>query len=82
MNQLHFEPLSQPLVDLIDEILTKEDAKDLKDIFLQTAIFNEIMAFELGRSDNNVLNELVQIYNNEPHRLMYHFATYYYKNTL
>jgi hypothetical protein len=48
MTRPQFEPLSQPLVDLIDEILAKEDAKDLKDIFLQTAIFNEIMAFELG----------------------------------
>ena len=61
MNQPQFEPLSQPLVDLIDEILAKEDAKDLKDIFLQTAIFNEIIAFELGQSDNNVLNELTHI---------------------
>jgi len=80
MNQPQFEPLSQPMIDLIDEML--EDAKDLKDIFLQTAIFNEIMAFELGESDNNVLNELTHIYKHEPHRLMYHFATYYHKNTL
>lgn len=82
MNQSQFEPLSQSLVDLIDEILAKDEAKDLKDIFLQTAIFNEIMAFELGKSNNNVLNELTHIYKHEPHRLMYHFATYYYKNTL
>lgn len=82
MTRPQFEPLSQPLVDLIDEILAKEDAKDLKDIFLQTAIFNEIMAFELDRSDNNVLNELTHIYKHEPHRLMYHFAIYYHKNTL
>lgn len=80
MNQPQFEPLSQPMIDLIDEML--EEAKDFKDIFLQTAIFNEIMAFELGRSDNNVLNELTHIYKHEPHRLMYHFATYYHKNTL
>jgi hypothetical protein len=80
MNQPQFEPLSQPMIDLIDEML--EEAKDFKDIFLQTAIFNEIMAFELGQSDNNVLNELTHIYKHEPHRLMYHFATYYYKNTL
>jgi len=40
------------------------------------------MAFELGRSDNHVLNELTRIYKHEPHRLMYHFATYYHKNTL
>ena len=80
MNQPQFEPLSQPMIDLIDEML--EEAKDCKDIFLQTAIFNEIMAFELGQSDNNVLNELTHIYKHEPHRLMYHFATYYYKNTL
>lgn len=80
MNQPQFEPLSQPMIDLIDEML--EDAKDLKDIFLQTAIFNEIIAFELGRSDNHVLNELTRIYKHEPHRLMYHFATYYHKNTL
>lgn len=80
MNQPQFEPLSQPMIDLIDEML--EEAKDFKDIFLQTAIFNEIMAFELGRSDNHVLNELTRIYKHEPHRLMYHFATYYHKNTL
>lgn len=80
MNQPQFEPLSQPMIDLIDEML--EEAKDFKDIFLQTAIFNEIMAFELGRSDNNVLNELTHIYKHEPHRLMYHFAIYYHKNTL
>lgn len=80
MNQPQFEPLSQPMIDLIDEML--EEAKDFKDIFLQTAIFNEIMAFELGESDNNVLNELTHIYKHEPHRLMYHFATYYHKNTL
>ena len=80
MNQPQFEPLSQPMIDLIDEML--EEAKDFKDIFLQTAIFNEIMAFELGRSDNNVINELTHIYKHEPHRLMYHFATYYHKNTL
>lgn len=80
MNQPQFEPLSQPMIDLIDEML--EEAKDFKDIFLQTAIFNEIMAFELGQSDNNVLNELTHIYKHKPHRLMYHFATYYYKNTL
>ena len=82
MNQPQFEPLSQPIIDLIDDILDEEYAKDLKDIFLQTAIFNEIIAFELGQSDNNVLNELTHIYKHEPHRLMYHFATYYYKNTL
>lgn len=80
MNQPQFEPLSQPMIDLIDEML--EEAKDFKDIFLQTAIFNEIMAFELGRSDNHVLNELTRIYKHEPHRLMYHFATYYHKNIL
>lgn len=80
MNQPQFEPLSQPMIDLIDEML--EEAKDFKDIFLQTAIFNEIMAFELGQSDNHVLNELTRIYKHEPHRLMYHFATYYHKNTL
>lgn len=80
MNQPQFEPLSQPMIDLIDEML--EEAKDFKDIFLQTAIFNEIIAFELGRSDNHVLNELTRIYKHEPHRLMYHFATYYHKNTL
>lgn len=80
MNQPQFEPLSQPMIDLIDKML--EEAKDFKDIFLQTAIFNEIMAFELGRSDNHVLNELTRIYKHEPHRLMYHFATYYHKNTL
>lgn len=82
MTRPQFEPLSQPLVDLIDEILTKEDAKDLKDIFLQTAIINEILSVESSNSNNPILNELVQIYNNEPHRLMYHLVNYYYKNTL
>jgi hypothetical protein len=33
MNQPQFEPLSQPLVDLIDEILAKEDAKISKTSF-------------------------------------------------
>ena len=82
MNQSQFETLSQPIVDLIDEILAKEDARNFKDIFLQTAIFNEILSIEFGDSDNPVMNELVQIYQNEPHRLMYHLTTYYYKNTL
>jgi len=82
MNQPQFEPLSQPIIDLIDDILDEEYAKGFKDIFLQTAIINEILSVESGNSDNSVLNELVQIYNNEPHRLMYHFVNYYYKNTL
>ena len=82
MNQSQFEPLSQPIIDLIDDILDKEYAKGFKDIFLQTAIINEILSVESSNSNNPILNELVQIYNNEPHRLMYHLVNYYYKNTL
>lgn len=79
MNQPQFEPLSQPI---IDDILDEEYAKGFKDIFLQTAIINEILSVESSNSNNPILNELVQIYNNEPHRLMYHLVNYYYKNTL
>lgn len=82
MNQPQFEPLSQPIINLIDDILDEEYAKGFKDIFLQTAIINEILSVESSNSNNPILNELVQIYNNEPHRLMYHLVNYYYKNTL
>ena len=34
MNQPQFEPLSQPIIDLIDDILDEEYAKGFKDIFL------------------------------------------------